>query len=153
MLSYKLIERKDMRKDAEADAKLYYPQLVHNGRVSFDTFCEEIAEQTSLTRGDIKNCMDRIVYNIAHHLKEGRSVDCGDLGTFWIALRSVGASTKKDYDVSEMMRKANVSFRPGKELRGIQSSLQYQRVEDGEPMEPEDDEEETGGNDDGPVVQ
>ena len=113
MLKYTLIERRDMRRDAEPDAKLYYPQLVHNGRVEFETFCDEIAEQTSLTTGDVKNCVDRIVHNIAHHLREGRSVDCGDLGSFLLSLRSAGAATKKDYDVSELMRKAKVMFYPG----------------------------------------
>lgn len=150
MLKYTLIERRDMRRDAEPDAKLYYPQLVHNGRVEFETFCDEIAEQTSLTTGDVKNCVDRIVHNIAHHLREGRSVDCGDLGSFLLSLRSAGAATKKDYDVSELMRKAKVMFYPGKELREIRETLQYQRVSDEEAEEEEPDE---GGNDDGPVVQ
>ena len=99
---------------------------------------------------DVKNCVDRIVHNIAHHLREGRSVDCGDLGSFLLSLRSAGAATKKDYDVSELMRKAKVMFYPGKELREIRETLQYQRVSD---EEAEEEEEETGGNDDGPVVQ
>ena len=150
MIKYRLIERKDMRKDAEEGAKLFYPQLVGNGRVAFETLVDEIAEQTSLTTGDVKNCVDRIVHNIAHHLREGRSVDCGDLGSFLLSLRSAGAATKKDYDVSELMRKAKVMFYPGKELREIRETLQYQRVSDEEAEEEDPDE---GGNDDGPVVQ
>lgn len=154
MLKYTLIERRDMRKDAEPDAKLYYPQLVHNGRVEFETFCEEIAEQTSLTSGDIKNCVDRMVHNIAWHLREGRSVDCGDLGSFLLALRSGGAPTKAAYDVEKQMRKAKVMFYPGKELREIRETLQYQRVTEEEAADPdEEDPDEGGGNDDGPTVQ
>ena len=81
MLKFKLIEKKDMSKDAGDGAKLFYPQLVSNGRVSFDSLCDEVAEQSSLTSGDIKNCMDRLINCLVRHLQEGRSVDCGDLGS------------------------------------------------------------------------
>jgi len=40
MLRFKLIEKKDMSKDAGDGAKLFYPQLVSNGRVSFDSLCD-----------------------------------------------------------------------------------------------------------------
>ena len=150
MLKYRLIERKNLSKDAEPGSTLFYPVLDSNGRVSFDDLCDEISEQGSLTSGDIKNCVDRLIHAAAHHLKEGRSVDMGDLGSFSVILRSAGAATKKDYDVSELMRKAKVMFYPGKELREIRETLQYQRVSDEEAEEEDPDE---GGNDDGPVVQ
>lgn len=35
MLRYKLVQRKDMSKGALAEAKLYYPQVINLGRVSF----------------------------------------------------------------------------------------------------------------------
>ena len=38
-----------MTKGAADDSTLMYPQLVSNGRVSFESLCEEVAEQSSLT--------------------------------------------------------------------------------------------------------
>lgn len=152
MIKYRLIERKDMRKGAEEDAKLYYPQLVGNGRVEFETLIEEIAEQASLTTGDVKNCVDRLIYNTAHHLKEGRSVDMGDIGSFWTALRSGGSPTKKDYDSAVMMRTAKVVFRPGKALREALEQMQFQRVSEDEPeQQPSADDDDN--EQDGPTVQ
>lgn len=135
MLRFKLIEKKDMSKDAGDGAKLFYPQLVSNGRVSFDSLCDEVAEQSSLTSGDIKNCMDRLINCLVRHLQEGRSVDCGDLGSFGITLRSAGAQSKDAYDVSTMMREPGVQYYLGKKLRNMRkTNIKYERItaEDGE---------------------
>lgn len=128
MLRYKLVQRKDMTRGALEDAKLYYPQVINQGRVSFDSLCEEVAEQSSLTSGDIKNCMDRLVNCLVRHLKEGRSVDCGDLGSFRINIRSTGADTPETYDAATMMRKPSIQYYLGKKLRDMQDTgVQYER--------------------------
>ncbi len=128
MLRYKLVPRKDMTKGALAEAKLYYPQVVNQGRVSFDSLCEEVAEQSSLTSGDIKNCMDRLIGCLVRHLKEGRSVDCGDLGSFRINIRSTGADTPEAYDPATMMRKPGVQYFAGKKLRDMKATdITYER--------------------------
>lgn len=128
MLRYKLVQRKDMTRGALEDAKLYYPQVINQGRVSFDSLCEEVAEQSSLTSGDIKNCMDRLINCLVRHLKEGRSVDCGDLGSFRINIRSTGADTPETYDAQTMMRKPSVQYYLGKKLRDMQDTgVQYER--------------------------
>lgn len=128
MLKYKLVPRKDMTKGALEGSKLYYPQVINQGRVSFDSLCEEVAEQSSLTSGDIKNCMDRLINCLVRHLKEGRSVDCGDLGSFRINIRSTGADTPETYDAATMMRKPSIQYYLGKRLRDMQDTgVQYER--------------------------
>ena len=128
MLKYKLVQRKDMSKGALEGSKLYYPQVLNQGRVSFDSLCEEVAEQSSLTSGDIKNCMDRLINCLVRHLKEGRSVDCGDLGSFRINIRSTGADTPETYDAATMMRKPSIQYYLGKRLRDMQDTgVQYER--------------------------
>ena len=128
MLKYKLVQRKDMSKGALEGSKLYYPQVINQGRVSFDSLCEEVAEQSSLTSGDIKNCLDRLINCLVRHLKEGRSVDCGDLGSFRINIRSTGADTPEAYDAATMMRKPSVQYYLGKKLRDMQDTgVQYER--------------------------
>lgn len=128
MLRYKLVQRKDMTRGALEGSKLYYPQVINQGRVSFDSLCEEVAEQSSLTSGDIKNCMDRLINCLVRHLKEGRSVDCGDLGSFRINIRSTGADTPEAYDAATMMRKPSVQYYLGKKLRDMQDTgVQYER--------------------------
>ena len=132
MIKYKLVQRKDMSAGAEPDDKLYYPVLVSNGRVSFDRLCEEVAEQSALTSGDVKNCVDRLIFNATTHLREGRGVDMGDLGSFRLALRSAGAADEASYDASTMMRAPSVVYTPGKKLKEVRTTgLAYSRVTPG----------------------
>ena len=140
MIKFKLIQKKDMSEGAGPDAKLYYPQLVQNGKVSFEALCDEVAEQSSLTSGDIKNCMDRLINCLVRHLQEGRSVDCGDLGTFRINLRSSGTITQEAYDPTTMMREPGIQYYLGKKLREMRATkLQFERIT------VKEEEEETGG--------
>lgn len=150
MIKYKLVAKKDMREGAEQGAKLYYPQLVSNGKVAFDSLCDEVAEQSSLTSGDIKNCMDRLIYCLTAHLREGRTVDMGDFGLFRLNVRSEGADTEEGYDASTMMRTPSVQYYPGKKLRDMRmTGLTFERVKSSaaetEEGAGEDDEERPGG--------
>lgn len=129
MLKFKLVQRKDMTKGAAEGAKLFYPQLVSNGKVSFERLCEEVAEQSSLTSGDIKNCVDRLIFCLVSHLREGRGVDCGDLGSFRIALRSAGTATEEGYETTTKMRSPSVVYTPGKKLKDMRATgFKFERI-------------------------
>lgn len=129
MLKYNLVQRKDLSKDANEGSKLWYPQLVSGGKLAFDDLCDQVAEECALTSADVKACMDRLVRCLARNLKDGRSVDCGDLGSFRINLRSEGVSAKEDYDASTMMRDPGVQFYLGKKLRNMRDTeLKYVRI-------------------------
>lgn len=127
-IKYRLVKRKDMTRGAADDSTLMYPQLVSNGRVSFESLCEEVAEQSSLTSGDIKNAVDRLIYCVAKHLRDGQGVDCGDLGSFRITLRSSGTADAETYDVATCMRKPKVVYTPGKKLREVQEQARFERT-------------------------
>lgn len=127
-IRYKLVQRKDFSKGALEDAKLYYPQLLNNGNISFDEVCEAVAEQTALTRADVKACLDRLAYIISTNLKAGRSVNLGDLGSFRVALSSSGASTPEEYDASTMMRPMKVVYTAGKSIQEIRSKATFDRI-------------------------
>ena len=107
-IRYKLVQRKDFTKGALEDAKLYYPQLLNNGNISFDEVCEAVAEQTALTRADVKACLDRLAYIISNNLMAGLSVNLCDFGSFREALSSSGSTTPEEYDPSTMMRPMKV---------------------------------------------
>lgn len=102
--------------------------MVSNGTVSFDELCRDVAEESSLTSGDMKNVMDRLVRSIKKHLEAGRSVDCGEMGFFSINLRSASAPDAETYDAATMMRRPKVNYRAGKLLRTIDSNILYERV-------------------------
>ena len=139
MLRYRFVQRKDMSEGAGPDAKLFYPQLVPGNKVSFEELCEQAAEESALTSADIKACMDRVIRCLARNLMNGNPVDCGDLGSFRINLRSEGSITKEGYDPETMMRTPNVQYYPGKMLKEYrETKVRFERID------ADDDEEETG---------
>lgn len=144
---YKLVQRKDFSKGAPKDAKKTFAQLVNNGTVSFEEFCNDIAEETALTSADAKGFIDRAARICAKHLKEGRLVQMGELGSFLLAGGSKGADSPDKFDASTMMKKPKVQFIPGKLLQDIRGKVTFERVKEKTEKAPNDDE------DDRPVIE
>lgn len=71
---FKLIQRRNLGKDAAVTPTKMYAQAVNNGYVSFDELCADISELCSLTSADVKAVMDRMNYVLDRNLKAGRIV-------------------------------------------------------------------------------
>ena len=137
-IKFKLIQKRDMK-----GGKKFYPQVITNGNVTFTKLCQEIAEQSSLTDGDVKNCLDRLSYVLASHLSDGQNVSLGDLGSFGILAKGNGAASGADFKTTRDMRRPSVRYYPGKRIRDVQETATYLRVKlmvDG-TTQPEEDEE------------
>ncbi len=127
-IRYKLVPRQDFHKGALEGAKLYYPQMLNNGNISFDELCDSIAQETALSSADVKGVMDRLARISSIHLKAGRSLNLGELGSLRVALCSDGAPNPEDYDASTMMRPLKIVFTPGKLLTDIRKKATFDRI-------------------------
>lgn len=127
-VKYKLIARKNFAKDAQPDDKLLYASILSNGTASFDEVCESIAEETAMTSADVKSCLDRLPRILARHLREGRNVQLGELGSFRLTLGSLGAETEKAFNAATMMKRPGIVFTPGKTLQEMRDKVTYIRV-------------------------
>ena len=139
-IKFKLIQKNDMK-----GGKKFYPLVINNGSVGFSKLCAEIAEQSSLTEGDVKNCLDRLSFVLASHLSDGQNVSLGDLGSFGIVAKGDGKETEEAFNTGRDMRRPSVRYFPGKRIREVQDKATYQRVKlmvDGttKPAEPTEDE-------------
>ena len=114
MLKYKLIERGNPR-DLTA-AKKWYATPVITGKKSIKSLSEDIADISSLSRGDINNALTNIVERIPKELLEGNSVSLGELGTFRISFSSEGVDSEADFNTSKI-RGIKVIFNPGKLIK------------------------------------
>lgn len=139
-LKFKLVQRKDFSQDAADDDKLFYAQIVSNGVVSFDELCDDVAEESALSSADVKATMDRIVRKVKQHLRNGRTVSLGELGTLRLSIGSKGAETAKSFDANTMMKKPNIIYTPPKKLKEACQDVTYTRV--GSLPEDDDSEEE-----------
>lgn len=125
-ITYTLVQRKDMSKGALEGAKLFYAQAVMSRRVVFDDLCDEIAETCTLTSADIKAVLDRVIWAMVTHLRNGEIVQFADLGNFRIAIGSPGVSNPEDFN-AVMIRRPKVVFSPGKRLRDMRNLAKFNR--------------------------
>ena len=87
---YKLVLRKDMRKGAEADAKLYYANAKAAGTVGIQELCDLIAEGSTASAGDVKLILDELIRVMRRSLGKGEVVQVGELGNFQLQFGSTG---------------------------------------------------------------
>ena len=62
----------------KAGVKVYYPRVVLKGHVSTDQIAREIAEYSSLSKGDTKNVIDNLVRVLTTHLQSSERVSVPD---------------------------------------------------------------------------
>lgn len=129
-IKYKLIQRKNFAKDAQPDDKLYYASILSNGTVPFDEICESISEETAMTSAEVKGCFDRMVRLLVRHLREGRNVQMGELGSFRMTLGSLGVETESEFNAATMMKRPSIVFTAGKALQEMRDRVTYIRVKE-----------------------
>ena len=108
---FKLVERRNLGKDAATTPRKVYAQAINNGYVSFDELCSDISELCSLTSADVKAVMDRMNYVLDKNLKSGRIVQFGEIGNFRLSVGSSGSASEESF-TSAQIRKPKIVFTP-----------------------------------------
>ena len=124
---FKLVERRNLGKDAATTPRKVYAQAINNGYVSFDELCSDISELCSLTSADVKAVMDRMNYVLDKNLRSGRIVQFGEIGNFRLSVGSSGATTEDTF-ANAQIRKPKIVFTPGSKLRSTRSATTFEKV-------------------------
>ncbi len=114
MLKYKLIERGNPG-NPEAPKK-YYATNVSKGKKGIAAISKDIADISSLSRGDISSTISNMVDQIPKYLLDGQSVSLGELGTLRMSFSSEGVENEADFNVN-MIKKLKIIFTPGKLIK------------------------------------
>jgi len=138
-VKYKLVQRRDMRPGASAGAKLWHAQSYITGVCTMDELCNDIADRSTATSGDIKLIIDGLVQILSRRLQSGQSVQIGELGTFRPSLGSEGAGTKEDFTAT-LIRNPRIVFYPGKQLRETRKKIRVERIVEKEEKGEDNDE-------------
>lgn len=115
-LKYKLVQRRDMSKDAVEGAKKYYGSVSATGTLGFDQICSSISAYSTASPGDVKLVLDGLVFVASEALLRGEVVQFGELGNFQLKIGSGGVPDVKDYDAS-MFKNPHIVFRPSLRLK------------------------------------
>ncbi|MCC8145438.1 MAG: HU family DNA-binding protein [Bacteroidales bacterium] len=102
-------------KDRDADPK-YYLVSKNQGKINLYELAADIAGRSSLTRGDIENCLSNFLDQLPNYLKKGYSVQMGDFGTLRLSLSSTGSDSPEDVSVANL-KKVKIIFTPSSKLK------------------------------------
>lgn len=143
-------------KDPDGPRK-WYPVQQTTKKVSTMELAEDISDETTLNPGESYMVLKKLLKVVARHLKNGNSVQLGELGSLFPSLETEGAETKEELTARNIKR-VNATFLQSDELKTELQKADFVWLEKlmeenpttpgGETTEPGEDDEQ-----DGPVVQ
>ena len=113
---YKLVEKKNLGRDAAEQPTKVYAIPKYNGYTDMDTLCKMIGARSTVSSADVKAVLDNLNFVLDMELQAGRIVQLGEFGNFRLSLSSEGANDKEGFDRS-MIVGARVIFTPGSSLK------------------------------------
>lgn len=85
------------------------------------------AHNGGFSRGTLKGVISDVCTCIVEQLLEGKKVELGDLGYFWISLNSTGANTMEEFTASRI-KSVNIIFTPGEDFENLIGKAEFNLV-------------------------
>ena len=93
----------------------YYGRLVPTKTMSYDELCKHVSEHNSVFGEDVcKGVALKLASCMLEQLLEGKKVQFGDLGTFYLSVKSSPAATEEDYNVGQNVKGLYLRFAPSR---------------------------------------
>lgn len=129
MIKIKAIERKVGF--SKTGKTLWYPAIHLHSDVKFDEFIDLVSDETTISSADIKAVFDRASKVLIRLLQDGKSVDCGDMGTFRpsITARSGSGVDAADKVNIDLVDKAKVIYTPRVKVKTALKGVRMERAE------------------------
>lgn len=105
----------------------FYAAALGNGETDLEALATMIAYQSTLTDTDCYAVLKSLEHNIINELNQGRIIKLGSLGNFQISISSEGKATPEEVTAADV-KKSRILFRPGKKLRNLLKSVNYQKA-------------------------
>lgn len=136
-LTYRLILRPNMTKDAPKGSKLFYGQLRTQQKIGFKKLCEMVSGHCTATKGEVELVIDGLIYVLKQQLSMGSVIQMGEFGNFRVTAGSKGSTTAKEFDPS-LFKKGRIVFTPSVNLKGLLDGTSFEKLEAfAEPKQPE----------------
>lgn len=107
----------------------YYAQIINGDNINFDDLADIISKVSNLNYGQVVGALGSLIEVIEMQLKHGRQVHLGSLGTLYLTLSSEGVDEVSDLSSNDI-KKASIRFRPGKRLKRLTKTLEFEKVSD-----------------------
>lgn len=124
---YTVKERKTMTKDGNREPRQIATQ-VNLGKVTIHQLAKEIADITSLGRGDVASVLTHLSELAIRYSTLGFSVDLGDLGTLTPRLSAKALPLEEKY-TPDAIRQLRLRFTPSKEMKIRLKEVSFEKAD------------------------
>ena len=93
----------------------YYGRVVSSSTMSYAQLCKHMSEHNSVYGEDV--CLgvaNKLQNCILEQLLEGKKVQFGELGVFYLSVKSEGADSEKDYNLGVNIKGLYLCFAPSR---------------------------------------
>ena len=125
-LSFHLVKRPDMRKDAAEGSKLFYAQVRSLKKLDFNKLCDLIAVRSTAFIGDVMLVIEGLLSVMEERLEEGDVIQMGRLGNFRMVAGSKGSATVDGFTTA-LFNRAHIVFYPGTMLINLVNNVSFER--------------------------
>ena len=93
----------------------YYGRLVPTKTMSYDELCKHMSEHNSVYGEDVcRGVALKLASCMLEQLLEGKKVQFGDLGTFYLSAKCSGAATEDAFNVGQNIKGLYLRFAPSR---------------------------------------
>lgn len=124
-VKYNVVARNNPR-NPEAPPK-YYPSVVSSGREGIRDIANRIAEISTVSSVDTMAALESLLMVLPRILANGNIVDLGDLGSFWLRVKTEGAENEADV-TARNITSVQMQFRPGKEFKRSLDAIDFEKA-------------------------
>ena len=107
-----------------------YARVVTTKTMSYQELCRHMSEHNSVFGEDV--CLgvaNKLQSCILEQLLEGKKVQFGELGTFYLAVKSTGANSEEDFSVASNIKGLYLRFAPSRtDVNNLSSKMLKQKA-------------------------
>jgi predicted histone-like DNA-binding protein len=112
----------------ETAAPKAYAKAQMRELMTFTKFANHIANHNGVfSRGTVKGVLSDAVACLVEQLLEGKKIQLGELGDFWISLTSTGAETMESFSTNNI-KEVNILFTPGEDFENLRGRAEFNLV-------------------------
>ncbi len=126
-MKYRIVQKKGLVKGGERKPMQVASQVNH-GRITTRSIAEEVAQITSLGRGDVYNVLSTLSDVAMRYVSMGYSVELGEMGTFTPRLSAKAVPANEVYG-REHIRGVMARFTPSVELKAALKAVTFELEE------------------------
>lgn len=108
-------------------SKKYYPSIQSSGRMTMRQLAEKASEMSTLTTVDVMAAVESFLTIIPQELEQGKIVELGEFGNFWLRSTSEGADTPEAVR-GDQITNLSPRFNPGKRFKRVLDTVRFEKL-------------------------